>query len=144
MILLYIERGWFYPSRKPLQGLFFKFLTSQNRSRNRSVRDLRVRFGINTYRKFRSGFTGSSGLGPEVPIVYFHLKLRLPPPTIGSSGAHRKFRSRTESTDRKFRSPNRYFLGGITPSFEPQIERSIYVFRTSRREKHNDKVRYTF
>jgi hypothetical protein len=57
--LIYIEE-WSCPSRKPLQGLFSKFSTSKNRSRNKSVRDLKVRFGINTYRYFRLGSTGST------------------------------------------------------------------------------------
>jgi hypothetical protein len=59
--LIYIERRWSYPNRKPFQDLFSKFPMSKNRSRNKSVRDLKVRFGINTYRYFRSGSTGSTG-----------------------------------------------------------------------------------
>jgi hypothetical protein len=85
MILSYIERGWSYPSRKPLQGLFSKFSTSKNRFRNKSVRDLKVRFRINTYRYFRSGSTGSTGQRPVVPVVHFHVKLRLPPLATGST-----------------------------------------------------------
>jgi hypothetical protein len=116
----------------------------KNRSRNKSVQDLKIRLGINTYRKFRSGFTGSSG-----PHRKFRSRTRSTGSsflrkTTPSSANHRKFRSRTGSTDRKFRSPNRYFLGGITPLSGPQIGRSIYVFQPSRREKHNGEVRYIF
>jgi hypothetical protein len=116
---------------------------SQNRSRNRSVRDLRVRFGINTYRKFRSGFTESSGPHRKFRSQTGSTVSLFSRKTVPSSANHRKFPSRTGSTDRKIRSPNRYFLGDITPSSEPQIWRSIYVFRPSQREEHNGEVRYT-
>jgi hypothetical protein len=69
-----------------------------------------------------------------VPVVYFHAKLLLPPPATGSSGLGPEvpvvhFRanwSRTGSTG----SPDIYFLGGITLSSGPQIGCSIYVFLT--------------
>jgi hypothetical protein len=58
--LIYIE-GWSYPNRKSLQCLFSKFSTSKNRSRNKSVLDLGVRFGTDS--------TGSTGQAPPVVPV---------------------------------------------------------------------------
>jgi hypothetical protein len=95
--LLYIE-GWSYPSRKPLQGLFSKFPTSKNRSRDKSVQNLKVRFGINTYRYFRSDSTGSTDphwkFWSWTGSTGSSFSRKIAP----SSASHRKLRSRTGST----------------------------------------------
>jgi hypothetical protein len=116
------------------------FPTSKNRSKDKSVQNLKVRFGINTYQNFRSGSTRSSGPHRKFWSRIGSTSSSFSHKTTPSSTSHQKFRSRTGSTG----SPDRYFLVGITPSSGPQIRHSIYVFWPSRRVKHNGEVCYTF
>jgi hypothetical protein len=58
--LIYREGGGLILVGNLFKAYFLSF-SYQNRSRNKSVRDLKVRFGINTYRYFQSDSTSSTG-----------------------------------------------------------------------------------